>query len=146
MNKWVLWWEAIMPFAMVSNAQQYDWRTWVVGIMRSAVQGGATSIASISVVSLFAPNTFNLNAELGKTLAALGILFLLHGVIGMATFLQTHGAPDLMTTTKFTETQTTVTAEKAGVAGTTHMSSVETTTTVPVVVVPSASVSKDVPK
>jgi hypothetical protein len=128
-NKLLLWWE-LMPLAMVANAQRYDWETWLLGIMRSGIQGGATSIASISVVSVFAPSTFNLQAGLDKTLTAFGIIFLLHGVIGMAVFLQTHGAPELVTT-KFTETQTTMTAEKDGIAGTAHISTVETTTTKP---------------
>src|ERR1035437_2719757 len=81
---------------MVSNARGYDWATWLVGIMRSAVSGGATSILNTSGTSLILPDKVNLTTPTGfhMLLILLGVYFFMGAVTHMAIFLETHGMPD----------------------------------------------------
>lgn len=119
-----------MAFAMVVNAQRYDWGTWLMGIMRSVIQGGAAAVVGAFSVSVLAPNTFNFTTGFWKTIELMIAMFVMQGLIHMMMFLQVHSIPELVTT-KFTETDTTVTKEGVGgvvgLSATTHTSTVETT-------------------
>lgn len=108
----------------VANAERYDWQTWLVGILRSAVSGGAGAVGGGVGSMGIDPEHFNLKGGLGHTLELMGACFALSAIIHMAMFLQTHGAPDLVTVKT---TDTTVTQ----VGQTTKVSEVETTSTVP---------------
>lgn len=80
---------------MASNASRYDWTTWLMGIFRSFVAGGAGAIAAPIGPMLMDGKDYNLGSGgLGKVLASMGIAFLVTGLTGMGIFLKTHGAPD----------------------------------------------------
>jgi hypothetical protein len=83
-----------MAISAIVNAQGYDWSSWLVGIIRSAVSGGATAILNTTGTALVLPNDVNTGAGLHKLLALLGIYFALGAIVHMAIFLETHGAPD----------------------------------------------------
>jgi predicted transporter len=78
----------------LTNARGYDWATWLLGIVRSAVSGGALSILNTGGTAIIVPESVNTGAGLHKLLALLGIYFVIGAVIHMAIFLSTHGAPD----------------------------------------------------
>jgi len=78
----------------VSNMKSYDWATWLVGIIRSVVSGGATSILNAGGTALVIPESVNTGAGLHKLLALLAVYFVLGAITHMAIFLSTHGAPD----------------------------------------------------
>ena len=121
-----------MSFAMVANAQRYDWSTWLMGIFRSVIQGGAAAVVSGFSVNLIAPNTFNLTPGdgLGKTLTLMTTMFVIQGIIHMFMFLQTHPAPEVVTT-KFTETDTTKVGTGDQATMVVHQSTAESTTVKP---------------
>lgn len=128
MDKWKV--GGLLMIAMVTNAQRYDWSTWLMGILRSLIQGGAAAVVAGFSVNVIAPNTFNFADGLGRTLELMVTMFIIQGVIHMMMFLQVHGAPELITT-KYVETDSTVTHDGAG--ATSHISTVETVTTKPVI-------------
>jgi len=81
---------------MAQNASRYDWDTWLVGIMRSFIAGGAGVLAGGTGPLVLDPAVFNVSTSSGvwHTLASMGIGFLIAGITAMGTFLKTHGAPD----------------------------------------------------
>lgn len=85
-----------MTIAAVANAKSYDWSTWLMGIMRSFVSGGAGAIAAAVGTMGLDPAKFNLVNLDGIThvFAMMGIMFILQGVVHLAIFLQTHGSPE----------------------------------------------------
>lgn len=78
----------------MSNAQDYDWHSWLIGIMRSFVGGGAGAVAGMLGPMATDGDHFNLTNGLHHTLISMGISFLIVGIMHMAIFLQTHSAPD----------------------------------------------------
>jgi hypothetical protein len=81
----------------ISNAKQYDWATWLMGLWRSTVQGGAGAVVSGLATIGIDPDHFNLTTGLGDVFKMIGTVFLVMGVIHMFVFLQTHGAPEAIT-------------------------------------------------
>lgn len=78
----------------VSNAKQYAWSDWFLGLMRSFISGGsAAMVAGFSSMGI-APDKFNLTTGLGKTFLLMGTMFLFMGLFRMFEFLQLHGAPE----------------------------------------------------
>lgn len=71
----------------VDNARSYDWASWVLGIMRSFLSGGAAAFM-----------TGTGGAVLGipgrQVWELMAINFVLMGLYRMGEFLQLHGAPD----------------------------------------------------
>lgn len=112
--------------AMLKNAEQYDWSTWLVGIMRSFVSGSAGAVVGVLGPMATDAHDFNLTSDAGlhHTLVSMGVGFLIGGIVHMAMFLQTHSAPDLVVVK---ETESVVTDLGAGQ---TQVSTVETTKTV----------------
>jgi hypothetical protein len=78
----------------VTNASNYDWSTWFMGIMRSLLSGGSASMVSGLASMGIAPGTFNLTNSVGNTLKLMSVMFLFQGLYRMFEFLQLHGAPD----------------------------------------------------
>lgn len=78
----------------VNNAKRYDWQTWLVGILRSFVGGGAGAVAS--GFGTIAVHPEDLHGGVLKIFASMGISFLFVGVVHMAIFLSTHASPDLV--------------------------------------------------
>lgn len=78
----------------ITNAKQYDFGTWMLGIMRAFISGGSSAIVSGAAVMGIAPEHFNLGAGLGHTLKLMGAMFLFNGIFRLAEFLSLHGAPD----------------------------------------------------
>lgn len=79
---------SIMQVA-TANAKQYDWATWVMGLFRSFMSGGAASIVVATSTNLVVPNMTP-----ARTLILMGITFLFQGIYRMCEFLALHGAPD----------------------------------------------------
>lgn len=79
---------------MIQNASRYDWSSWVVGILRSFVQGGGGALAGFLGPMATDSKDFNLGSGLGHTLLSMLIGFFIAGCVQMGMFLKTHGAPD----------------------------------------------------
>ena len=73
--------------AAVEHASHYDWATWVLGIMRSFLSGGAAALVT-GGGGLIAGITMK------QHFIMMGSSFLLMGLYRMGEFLQLHGAPD----------------------------------------------------
>jgi hypothetical protein len=71
----------------IANAQRYDWGTWLIGIMRAFLSGGAAALAALGGSGLAGLN-------LHQTLIMTGSGFLIMGLYRLGEFLQLHGAPD----------------------------------------------------
>ncbi len=83
-----------MALTAVTNAQTYDWSTWMLGIFRSFISGGSAAMVSGLTSIGIAPDKFNLSNSVGNTLKLMGVMFLFQGGYRMFEFLQLHGAPD----------------------------------------------------
>ena len=91
----------------------YDWATWIIGIMRAFIAGGAGALSAPIGPMVMDAKDYNLACGLGKVLATMGIAFVVTGLAGMGIFLKTHGAPDAVVTT----TQTTTLTQTTEVSG-----------------------------
>lgn len=78
----------------IDNAMRYGWETWLIGIWRAVVTGGANGVLGGLTTVGIDPSHFNFNSGLRHTLSMMGAMFLVSGLISMFVFLQTHGAPD----------------------------------------------------
>jgi len=109
---------------LLSNGERYDWQTWLVGILRSFISGAAGAVVGVLGPMATDSGDFNFtsNAGLHHTLISMTIGFFISGLIHMAMFLQTHGAPDLVTVKATEETVTKISPKE------THTMTVETTT------------------
>ena len=87
---------------ILKNAQSYDWNSWMIGIMRSFLSGGAVALATLSGGAL-------VGVTPDKMWKMVGINFLAMGAYRMGEFLQLHGAPD-----KVVMTEKTVDVQPAG--------------------------------
>jgi hypothetical protein len=72
----------------------YDWATWRMGIMRSLISGGSSSMVSGLAGIGIAPGTFNLTGNLSNTLKLMSVMFLFQGGYRMFEFLALHPIPD----------------------------------------------------
>lgn len=81
---------------MMANAGGYDWATWLVGILRSAIAGGALSLLNTNGTALILPDSVNVTTPGGlhKYMILLGVFFVTGAMTHMAIYLSTHGAPD----------------------------------------------------
>jgi len=86
----------------ITNAMGYDWPTWLLGIMRSFISGGSSSMVAAMGGMGIAPDKFNLNAGLGNTVKLMVVMFVFQGCYRMFEFLQLHSAPDKVVTTQET--------------------------------------------
>ena len=93
--------------SIIANASNYNWSTWLLGIMRSFVSGGAAALTTGTGGAILGVP--------GKIVWELmGINFVLMGLYRMGEFLQLHGAPDpvaLQVALKEAEESTKKTAE-----------------------------------
>lgn len=71
----------------IDNAKHYDWATWLMGLMRSFLSGGAASLAALGGSGIAGLN-------LRQTLIMTGSGFVVMGLYRMGEFLTLHGAPD----------------------------------------------------
>ena len=71
----------------VANAKAYDWPTWLLGIFRSFMSGGAGALVALGGSTV-------LKLSLKETMLLTGSQFLIMGLYRMGEFLQLHGAPD----------------------------------------------------
>lgn len=83
-----------MAITAWSNASKYDWPTWWIGILRSFISGGSSSMVAGLTSMGIAPGTFNLSGSLGNTVKLCGVMFLFQGGYRLFEFLSLHGAPD----------------------------------------------------
>lgn len=83
---------------MFKHASEYDWSSWMMGIWRAVVGGGAGAVAGFVVGD---------HSTVFSTFRSMGESFLIVGVVHMFIFLQTHPGPDKVTIeTKQTTTLT----------------------------------------
>ena len=89
-----------------ANAKAYDWQTWLIGIMRSFLSGGAVALT-----------TGTGGAVLGipgrQVWALMGINFVLMGLYRLGEFLTLHGAPEQLAQTLQVAADATDTAKAA---------------------------------
>lgn len=85
-----------MTINIGKNLAAYDWQTWIVGIWRSVVGGGAGAVAGSFGPMVTDPKDWNLGSGLGHVLESMVISFILVGIVHMMIFLQTHPAPELI--------------------------------------------------
>jgi hypothetical protein len=71
----------------IDNARSYDFQTWLIGIMRSFLSGGAAALASLSGAGLA-------GLSLSQTLKTTGASFVIMGLYRLGEFLTLHGSPD----------------------------------------------------
>jgi hypothetical protein len=79
---------------MLTNARGYDWSTWLMGIMRSFVNGGAGAVSGMLGPMVSDPQHFNLGDGWRHTLTSMGVSFVIVGLVSMCLFLQTHAVPE----------------------------------------------------
>ena len=77
-----------MPLAAISNAKIYDWKTWLLGIMRSFMSGGGAALLTLGGAAY-------VQLPPAKMWAMVGVNFLGMGLYRMGEFLQLHGAPEI---------------------------------------------------
>jgi hypothetical protein len=71
----------------IDNARSYDWKTWLIGIMRSFLSGGAAALVTGgggTIAGITAKQQYIM----------MGASFLGLGLYRMGEFLTLHGAPD----------------------------------------------------
>ena len=78
-----------MSINIVTNAQRYDWQTWLLGIMRSFLSGGAAALTTGSGAAL-------VGIPSKQIWFLMGINFVVLGLYRLGEFLQLHGAPDAL--------------------------------------------------
>jgi hypothetical protein len=83
-----------MLLTMKTNAKGYDWASWLMGIWRALVAGGAGAAGGLIGNVIVDPAHFNFTGGLRPLLTSMGISFLVVGLAHMLIFLQTHPAPD----------------------------------------------------
>ena len=71
----------------IDNAKSYDWTTWLIGIMRSFLSGGAAAFLTLGGGSL-------VGVPPKQVWLMMLINFLAMGLYRMGEFLTLHGAPD----------------------------------------------------
>lgn len=71
----------------VDNARSYDWQSWMLGIMRSFLSGGAAALLTGGGSAL-------VGIPPRQAWVLMGINFISMGLYRMGEFLQLHGAPD----------------------------------------------------
>jgi hypothetical protein len=76
-----------MTLTAITNAHAYDWSTWLLGIFRSFLSGGAGALVALGGSTV-------LKLSLKETLLLTGSQFVIMGLYRMGEFLQLHGAPD----------------------------------------------------
>jgi len=85
-----------MAMQILTTASRLDWAGWVRGIIGAFVSGGAGAIGAGTGTIVVDPEKFNVSTPQGlhSLLTAMGIAFLVSGIISLAKFLQTHPVPD----------------------------------------------------
>ncbi len=88
--------------AVFLNAQRYDWSSWYLGIMRSFISGGSSSMVAAMAGMGIAPDKFNLQTGatggLWHTAELMLVMFVFQGLYRMFEFLTLHSAPDKVVT------------------------------------------------
>jgi hypothetical protein len=71
----------------IENAKSYDVATWLMGIFRSFMSGGAAALASLSGAGIA-------GLSVKQTLKTTAASFLIMGLYRLGEFLSLHGSPD----------------------------------------------------
>jgi hypothetical protein len=98
---------------LMANMKGYDWATWFMGIMRSIIAGGATSILNTGGTALIVPSAVNTGTGLHTLLSLVAVYFIIGAITHMAIYLSTHGAPDQLQQNLTTAAAANVEAGKA---------------------------------
>lgn len=102
-----------------------DWGNWLYGLIGGAVGGGAGSIVASFTASALAPDRLAIGG--GKFFELMGIVFLAHGAISMAMYLNQNPLPKRITVDEATSKS--VVVDDAGKTTATE-TAVKTTTTI----------------
>ncbi len=87
-----------------------DWQNWVYGIIAGFIGGGAGAVVTGFTASALDPEKLALGSS--KFFVLIGVVFLAHGCISTAMFLQQNPLPKKVTVTDESATRTTVDADK----------------------------------
>lgn len=79
---------------MINNMKAYDWATWVMGIWRSVIGGGAGAVAGSFGPMVTDPKDWNIHQGLGNVFESMAIGFVIGALVHLFIFLSTHPAPD----------------------------------------------------
>lgn len=74
-----------------------DINGWLRGMFSAGIQGGASAVSGGALVSMLAPDQFNL--QKGKFYVLMGGLFIANGTVSIMRFLSQHPLPDEKTVT-----------------------------------------------
>jgi hypothetical protein len=75
---------------MVHHASSYDWNTWMMGLLRSALSGGSTALLTLGGATAIGVTSW-------KAWTMVGINFVGMALYRMGEFLQLHDGPDKLT-------------------------------------------------
>ena len=80
---------------MLTTASRIDWGDWFRGIIGALISGGAGAVGAMFGTTTIDPKTFNIQHPI-KLLEAMGISFMISGIISLMKYLQTHPVPDVI--------------------------------------------------
>ena len=95
-----------MTITAITNARSYDWQTWLLGIMRSFLSGGAVALTTIGGASYVGLKGWAM-------WTMVGINFVSMGAYRLGEFLTLHGAPEQLAATLDTAAAATAKAGEA---------------------------------
>jgi len=75
---------------MAHHAAHYDWNTWMMGLLRSALSGGSMALITLGGATSLGVSTW-------KTWTMVGINFIAMALYRMGEFLQLRSGPDPLT-------------------------------------------------
>jgi hypothetical protein len=113
---------------LLRNAKEYAWGEWYLGIMRSFISGGSSSMVAAMAGMGIAPDKFNLQTGNGggiwHTAELMLVMFVFQGLYRMFEFLTLHSAPDKVVTEEKT---TNIQPQGDGIKATTVIKTTTTT-------------------
>lgn len=80
----------------MNKLMQLGWGPWGYGLIRGAISGGATAVASSPVVMGLDPDHFNLQNGLPHTLELMAAIFVINAIYRMIEFLKDHPLPEVV--------------------------------------------------
>ena len=87
-----------------------DWTNWLYGLFAGFIGGGAGAVVSGFTASMLVPDKLAIGSA--KSFELIGVVFLAHGCISMAMYLQQNPLPKQITVTSESSTTASITTEK----------------------------------
>ena len=83
-----------------------NWGSWFYGLITAFVSGGAGAFGAVQGATMLAPQSFNLNGQIGNSLKLAVATFVMAGIGPFFAYLKNHPLPDVVSSTTVTVTQT----------------------------------------